>query len=588
MKPPLIISREPSQAPQEFSLRLPLATLPYLLSVAVLSSAGIGAHVASAQGTSGVPEPSSAGRPQPTTAITPSTTLEAHGQLILALPFENSSSGNPGVDWIGEAFPEILNQRFSAAGFLPISRNDRAYALDHLGLPPDFRPTRASTLRLAQTLDADTVVLGNYQVEGTRITATVRILDITNLRETAPIVESAELTRLPDVINAVAWRVVRQLDPAYPVAEQTFIGADSGLRLDAFEDYVRGLVQGSPEDRVRRLRTAVQIDPTYGPAWLALGNALFATQDYDQAATAYGHLSRNDPDALQADFHRGLAYFYTGRYLPAEDAFAFVSTRLPLPEVVNDQGVAAARRGKDGAPLFQQAITGDPKDADYHFNLALAYARRGDVPNAQKEAATALQLRPGDSEIQALVNNLRNPGYLQPPAPAAQPGAPAPPVNSNLPLERIKRSYDEAAFRQAAFEMDQMEEMRAATEPQPKRMAALLSDATKYLNAGLLVESEREFNRALSVDPNSAAAYAGLARIRERTADPDRAKQLADKSIQLHDNPDAHLVLARLALGTNQLTVAETEVASALRLDPNNTEAKGLRQAVIARGGTVQ
>ena len=552
--------------------------------VATLAIAAPGAR---AQATTASPEPSATGRPQPASPVTAATLVQAHGQLLLALPFTNTGA-NATVDWIGSAFPELLNQRFASAGFLPISRGDRSYALEHLGLPPDFRPTRASTLRLAQTLDADSVIYGTYQVNGTQITATARILDIVNLRESAPMVETAELSRLPDVINAIAWRVTRQLDPAYPGAEQTFIAADATLRLDAFEDYMRGLVQGSPDDRLAHLRDAVRLDPTYGPAWLALGDANFAAQDYDQAAIAYGHLSRNDPNALQADFHRGLAYFYTGKYLQAEDAFAFVSTRLPLPEVVNDEGVAAARRGKDGAPFFQQAITGDPAGADYHFNLALAYARRADAANAQKEVAAALKLRPNDTEMQAFANNLRNPGYLQAPAALAVAGDPAAaPVNQNLPLERIKRSYDEAAFRQAAFEMEQMETLRAASEPPAKRLAALLTDATHYLNAGLLVESEREYNRAVAIDPSSAEAYAGLARVRERTGERDAARQLANRSLQLRNNVPAHLVLALLALLAGQVPSAAVEVSAALRLEPNNSEARGMQQAVVARGGQV-
>ena len=530
----------------------------------------------------GALDPSSGGRPTPPAALAVPSLAQAHGQLLMVLPFD-AAEANSSPAWIGAAFPEILNQRLAAAGSLPISRSDRAYALDHLGLPPDFRPTRASTLRLAQNLDVDSVVIGTYQVEGSRISATARVLDVADLRESAPFTESAELSRLPDVANALAWRITRQLDPAYPVAEQTFIGADATLHLDAFEAYVRGLSEGTPEDRLRRLRDAVRLDPAYGPAWLALGDASFAAQDYDQAAIAYGHLTRNDPDALQADFYRGLAYFYMGKYLPAEDAFAFVSTRLPLPEVVNNQGVAAARRGKDGAPLFQQAITGDPKEPDYHFNLALAYARRSDSVNAQKEAAEALRLRPADAEIQTFAANLRSPGYL--PAPGAVPAQTA--ETSNLPLERIKRAYDEAAFRQAAFELEQLEALRAATGSPAQRTLTLLEDANRYLNAGLLVESEREYNEALSLDSGSAAAYAGLARIRERTGDRDAARQLALRSIQLRNNVPAHLVLARLALLTSQVPTAASEVAAALRIDGNNAEARGLRQAVTSRGGQV-
>ena len=511
--------------------------------------------------------------------------MQAHGQLLLVLPFDNAGT-DPAVGWIGAAFPEILNQRFLSAGFLPISREDRTYALEHLGLPADFQPTRASTLRLAQTLDVDSVIFGSYQVSGTQITATARILDVDKLRESAPITQTAALSQLPNVLNALAWQITRQLDPAYPVAEQTFVAADADLRLDAFEDYIRGIAGGAPQDRLQHLRDAVRLDANYGPAWLALGDAYFAAQNYADAALAYGHLSRNDPNALQADFHRGLAYFYTGKYLQAEDAFAFVSTRLPLPEVVNDEGVAAERRGHDGAPFFQQAITGDPKDAEYRFNLALAYARRGDAANAQKQMTQALALRPDDSEMQAFAQNLRNPGFLKPPPAApADTAAAAAGENTDLPLERIKRSYSEAAFRQAAFEMDQMEALRAATEPQAKRVAALVTDAQHYLTDGLLVESEREYTRVLAVDPKSADAYAGLARIRERTGEPAAARQLATKSLQLKNNAGAHLVLARLALLANQVPAAASEVAAALQVSPGDTEAQGLRQAVLARGG---
>ena len=82
-----------------------------------------------------------------------------------------------------------------------------------------------------------------------------------------------------------------------------------------------------------------------------MGKAYFADQNFDLAASTLGHLTKDDPNALEADFYRGLSFFYTGKYLDAEDAFAFDSTRLPLPEVVNNQGVAAARRGKDAAAL---------------------------------------------------------------------------------------------------------------------------------------------------------------------------------------------------------------------------------------------
>lgn len=573
----------------------------YLRTTALLLAACLAPPLWSQQ--TGSTPPAVTPRPQPS-GIAAATTAQQHGKLLLVLPFENQGT-QANLNWIGAAVPETLNHRLASAGFLPISRSDRAYALDHLGLPQDFRPTHAGTLRLAQTLDADFVVLGSYRVDGTHITLTAQVLDLPALKLSAPLVEQAELARLADVLNAVAWRVTRQLDPGYSVAEQTFVAADANLRLDVFENYVRGLSEPSPDEQVRHLREAVRLSPQYYPAWLALGQALFAGQDYEQAAAAFGHLTRTDPNALEADFYRGLAYFYTGKYLQAEDAFAFVSTRLPLPEVVNNQGCAASRRGKPGAPLFQQAITADPKDADYHFNLAVALARRGDVDRALTELDQTIKLRPGDSEAAGFAARLRTstfaasvraaattqasvagPGSAAPPATAGAPPSPPSPI-LDLPLERIKRSYNEAAFRQAAFEVEQMEAMRSAALPPTQRAALLIKNGNQYLNTGLLVEAEREYAQALAVDPASAESHAGLAQVRERTGDRDAARVEAERSLEASPNVPAHLVLARLDLLSSQLPAAAKEVQAALRLSPADPNARGLKQAVESRGQQV-
>jgi nucleotide-binding universal stress UspA family protein len=86
--------------------------------------------------------------------------------VLLVLPFDNRT-GQPNLEWLREAAAEILSTRFASAGFQPTSRADRMYALDHLGLPQGFQPSRASALKLAQTLDADSIVVGSYTTDGT-------------------------------------------------------------------------------------------------------------------------------------------------------------------------------------------------------------------------------------------------------------------------------------------------------------------------------------------------------------------------------------------------------------------------------------
>ena len=518
----------------------------------------------------------------------PAEPAEVHGRLLLVLPFENRTEGaTPGSGaadagnqgWISEAFPDVLNRRLNSAGFLTISRGDRLYAFDHLGLPLNLQPSRATAIRIAQTLDADYVIFGSYSLANNQLTADAQVLDVSGLRLGTAVDQKGDPDHLLDALNSLAWQVTRQLDPKYAVEEPTFLAADRNLHEDAFQDYIQGLVAESPAQQIQHLRDAVRLDPGFASAWLALGRAYFTNQDFEQAASTLGRLPKNDPNALQADFYRGLACFYTGNYREAEDAFAFVSMRLPLPEVVNNQGVAASRRGKDAAALFQQAIVADPRDADYHFNLAVALTHRNDTAGALKELDETLKLRPQDAEAQALEAQLKDPAAVKP---NPDPGHAI--TDAQGPLERIKRGYSEAGFRQAAFELEQVQQMQLASMAPNLRAAALVKDGDQFFQRGLVLEAEREYREALAADGSSALAHAGLAAVRERDADPDAARKEAHMSIDLRPNVPAYLVLARLDLQANQLSAAAGDVSDALKVDPANANAKGMKLAVERRG----
>jgi tetratricopeptide (TPR) repeat protein len=386
-----------------------------------------------------------------------------------------------------------------------------------------------------------------------------------------------------DLLNSLTWHIARGLDPKFPLPESSFQAASANLRLNGFENYVRGIIEPEPAERTRHLKIAVAENPTYSPAWLALGMTYFSEQQFDASAAALGHMRKNDRAALEAEFYRGLAFFYTGHYDEAEEAFAFVAGQLPLPEVVNDQGVAASRRGHDGGALFQEAINGDPHDPDYDFNLAIALARRGDTRNALSAVAQALKLRPQDSEAIALQTMLQ-----QPNAPAIVPASVQNDAGSgsaaqgrrNLPLERIKRSYNDASFRQAASEMEEMEAQHLASLSPDQQAATLSKNGKNYLGRGLMLEAEREFQLALAVNGNDADAQAGLAEVRRRNGDNAQARAEAQASIKLHPSAEAWLTLARLDRTEHHLPAAREDVEHALQVEPNNSDAHGLQQAL--------
>jgi tetratricopeptide (TPR) repeat protein len=518
----------------------------------------------------------------------PAAETETGGRVVLVLPFDNRS-GQVNLDWVGNSFPDTLNQRLTSAGFLAISRDDRQYALDHLGLPVDFRPSRATTIRIAQTVDADFVIVGSYTVGNGRIMVQAQVLDVNKLRLSAPLNDSSELPRLFDVENAIAWKIATQIDPHFSVAEQTFLASSGGIQLSAFENYIRGTDATTPQERIKRLQMAVQSTPNYTAALLALGKAQYAERDFDQAAATLAKIPPTDRRALEAGFYLGLSRFNSAKYADAESAFSFVASRLPLPEVVNNQGVASSRQGHDAAALFQRAAAADPNDPDYHYNLAVALLRRSDFAGAQREVALALKLSPTDTEAAALKARISLGRSI---AATAKPGTPDTASSTHDqaetedfdPLERIRRTYSEASFRQAAFQLDQMRAMRMAMLPPAEQTAQYTQLGQDYLAQGLIPEAEREFQAAIAADSASAAAHAGLAQVRERSGNADDARREATTSIKLHPNVIAYLVLARIELQAKRLPESATEVSKALQLEPANTAAQGMREALQARG----
>ena len=536
-----------------FSVRRHRAWLAALALVLVFSS--------SARGQSAAADGSAAG----------------HGRILLVLPFDNHS-GQPSLEWIREAAPEILSSRFASAGFAPMSREDRLYALDHLGLPEGFQPSRASALKLAQTLDADSIVVGSFETDGTQIVAEAQVVDVPHLHMSAPVTARGEMRNMIDVFDSLAWMLTRQMDPGFYVAEETFVAAGKGLRLDAFEQYIRGITEPDQAERLRHLQQAVKISPDFGQAWMALGREDYSGQQYEQAADAFAKVGRNDPNELEAGFYRGLSLLFSGSYLQAEEAFTGVARELPLAEVLNNEGVAISRQGHDGSALFRKAVAADPNAADYHFNLAVSLKRQGQTGEAMAELAQCLKLRPNDSEAQDLEK------AWGPSSVATSTGNDSEEAKAD-PLERIVRTFDVVAFRQAAVVMDQMEVSRLATLSAHQRALKLADQAKDYLDRGLLLESERLYQSAVAADAKLAEAHAGLAQVREQTGDIVGARKEAQAALSLQPSADADLVLGRIDLAANHLDEAGKEAGEALRLDPGSRAAQELRQKIEAKTG---
>jgi tetratricopeptide (TPR) repeat protein len=282
---------------------------------------------------------------------------------------------------------------------------------------------------------------------------------------------------------------------------------------------------------------------------------------------------RTSPAAQEANFYLGLAAYYQGDYDRAEAAFNYLANRLPLTEVYNNLGVVAGRRGKRSAlDYFHKAVESDPADPDYHFNLAVSLYKAGDSAAAARQLREALNLKPNDAEAKAMLDTIAASGSARPPGQ----GTP----NSHVPMERIKRNYDETSLQQLALEIENAAEARLKSSD-PRTHAAFHTERGRELQAqGFTAEAERSFREAVQLDPTNAMAHAGLARVLEINNDADGARAEAEAALRLQPSVDAYLVLARMEWKASKPDEAEHHVDMALTLEPKNSAALALKRTI--------
>ena len=497
----------------------------------------------------------------------------ASGRTVVVIPFENASP-TPGLEWLGESFPETFHGQLNSPVLYVASRDERLRAYDRQGVPAGVHASRATLYRLAEQMDVDYAVLGSYRYDGARLTAIAQLLDMRAQKLSPAATESGALADLGTLQSALAWDLLRLIRADFSVPKDKYIASVAPVRLDALENYIRGMLATTTEEKVQHYREAVRLNPAYSQAWLELGKAYYAQRAYELAIAALGQVQRSSPIAREANFYLGLAAYSHGDFAKSQSAFEFVAARLPLAEVYNNLGVVAARRGqKKAVDYFERAIQNDPSDADYHFNMGVILTLAGDRAGAARELHTALDHRPNDAEAKVLLDSL---------TPAAGSIVPSS-ATSKAPLERIKRNYEENAFRQMTTQMGSWAEQRFARSD-PRAHARFHVELGKELLAhGFTTEAEAEFHHAAAVDPSSAAPLTALAEDYDARGDARGARAQAEVALRVRESAGAYLVLARLDLRENRMEAAAQNINRALQLEPGNPAAQDLKRTLAAK-----
>ncbi len=374
---------------------------------------------------------------------------------LLVMPFENHSKV-AGADWLSEACSEVLVQRMASGGSYVVSRDERVFSFDRAGVPVSVKPTRATVFRVAEEMGADYVVLGSYEVKGSSFEASAQLLEVKNLRLHPEVRVSGALEEFVTLETSLAWQVLREMPNAPQEPQEQFVKSAPTIRLDAFENYVRGVVSTNPSQKIHYLKEALRLNPGYAAAAFELGSAYYDGHEYEQAVVWLSKVPKDDPSAGEATFLLGMSEYNRGNLDRAYAAFNSLVTRLPLTGVYNNLGVVDARRGRRTAAqeYFSKAVAADPSNADYRFNLGLTLFKNGDNAGAAKQLREGLQLRPNDAEAKALLDLMNRGVTASSVATSAASGSGG--TAPRIPIERIKRTYDEASYRQLELQINNL------------------------------------------------------------------------------------------------------------------------------------
>jgi len=272
---------------------------------------------------------------------------EARADATVALPLYNSTKDRT-VDWVGESVAEGVLEALHSEGLVTLDRNDRAEACQRLALKVDAMLSRASVVKIGDELDASHAVYGSFEVKREAATKpglrlTVRVLDLKKLRQTPEIVEEGLLEDLATLQNRVSWKVLNSIALKPSESEGDFLARRPAVRVDAMENYVRGLLAKTDATRHRFFTQAAFLDPKYSQPCFQLGLHYWGKEDYQQAARWFGRVARGDVHYMEATFYAGICRHYLAQYAAAETAFARVSEEVPLNEVFSNCTLWKAR-----------------------------------------------------------------------------------------------------------------------------------------------------------------------------------------------------------------------------------------------------
>lgn len=371
------------------------------------------------------------------------SSFSLRAETYAVLPFFNVSK-DANLDWIGESISETVSEALASEGLVALSRDDRIEVYHRLSIRPYALLTKASVIKIGESLDAESVIYGQFEVtraadlpaksRGT-LQITAHFLDLKHMKEGPEFREFGAIEDLAALQNHLAWQTLQFLAPNKTPAESDFRDRHPGVRIDALESYVRGLAAVNSDEKHRLYMQAARLDARYSQPWFHLGRLHWRKKEYKAAADWFQKVPPNDGHYREANFFLGLCRFDLGDFAGAQTSFQTVAGIVPLNEVYNNLGAAESRRNlPDALDNFRKALEGDGSDPAYQFNVGYSLWKRGNFKDAADHFRAVLDRDPSDESARMLLDR------------CAKQSGPRASDTRTEGLERLKTNYEESQY----------------------------------------------------------------------------------------------------------------------------------------------
>jgi Tfp pilus assembly protein PilF len=503
---------------------------------------------------------------------------------ILVVPFEITRTESQRV-WLREGVAMLLTDALAGGGDLTIGRDERLRAFERLQIRPLASLSRASVIKVGQTVGAVAVAIGTVDASDTELTIRTRVIRL----------DTGRLS--PETSSKGA------ANDLFGVVERLAAGLKSGGQMPklaggrwrppsqrAFELYVKGLIAEAPVAQVTFFEQALKDAPAYDPARLALWQVHTDAGDHQRALSAISRAASGRTLSREARFMAAVSQIHLKKFDDASQALRALQSEAPAAAIANAIGVLELRRTAAMQPgratyYFSQATELDEADGDFFFNLGYAYWLERDAKAAIYWLREAVRRDPADGDAHFILSTA-----LQ------QSGATAEAARERELALRLSSKY-------AAWEA----RATAGADPAPRGLERLhdqlanklspseanvtiagqrdQSELAKFhLDAGRRAfdrEADREavveLRRALYLSPYLADAHTLLGRIYLRGGRVDEAIEAFKIALWSDETAATHVLLAEAYLQGDDAPAARAEIDRALALDPKSVEAQRLK-----------